>query len=122
MVLNGKMINPGELRTQIGLGTRGVSVETGGFQVGMMNFTQFAAVWARWQNVHGPEVWAADAQNAVQPATVLIRYRSDVDPTCGVRRLSTTGEGGDWYEIVSMDNIQERNEFIELKVKRVVSG
>lgn len=98
------------------LGTRGVSTETGGFQVGMVNFTAVAQVWAKWVNAHGQEVWAAEAANAVQPATVTIRWRPDVDPTYGVRK------GSQWHEIVSMDNIQERNEFLELKVKRVISG
>lgn len=116
MRIGEKVTNPGEMRTRVALGTRGVSVETGGFQVGMVSFVAFAQVWARWVNVHGQEVWAAEAAQAIQPATVLIRWRGDVDPTCGVRK------GEEWYEIVSMDNIQERNEYLELKVKRVVSN
>lgn len=116
MNLNGKVSNPGAMRVMVALGKRAVSTETGGFQVGMVNFAAQAQVWAKWVNVHGSEVWAAEAANAVQAATVLIRYRADVDPTWGVQK------GTDWYEIVSMDNIQERNEFLELKVKRVVAG
>lgn len=118
MVLNGNVINPGELRTKVKLGTRTVATEAGGFRVGMVAFTAITGgeVWARWQNVHGTEVWAAQSANVQEAATVLIRYRSDVDPTMGVQL------GSNWYEIVSMDNIQNRNEFIELKVKRVVAG
>lgn len=118
MVLNGKVINPGELRTLVTLGTRAVSVETGGFRVGMVAFTAITGgeVWARWENVHGSEAWAAQAANVQEAATVLIRYRADVEPTMGVKL------GANWYEIVSMDNIQNRNEYIELKVKRVVAA
>ncbi len=114
MILGGKVINPGELRTPISLGTRAMTVQTGGFRTPA--YTAFATVWSRWENAHGGEVWQAAALNAVQPATVLIRYRGDVDETQGVRL------GSDWYEIVSMDNIEQRSEYIELKVKRVRSG
>lgn len=116
MNLNGKVTNPGAMRVLVQLGTRAVAMQTGGFQVGMVNFTAFATVWARWVNVHGQEVWAAESANAVQAATVLIRWRADVNPACGVMK------GADWYEIVSMDNIHERNEYIELKVRRVISN
>ena len=34
--------------------------------------------WAKWTNVHGNEAWAATL-TAQEPATVLIRYNSQVD-------------------------------------------
>ena len=50
------------------------------------------------------------------PATVLIRYRSDVDETCAVLK------GTLQYEIKSIDNIEERSEYLELKVVRMKAG
>lgn len=114
MNLNGKTINPGEMRTQVTLQKRTVSVETGGFQVA--GWTTIATAWAKWTNVHGSEVWHAQTVQAIEPATVLIRWRSDVDTTCAVLKGSTR------YEIVSLDNIQERNEYIELKLRRMGVG
>jgi len=114
MELNGKVTNPGELRTPITLKKRTVGADAGGFQT--PSLSTIAAVMAKWTNVHGSEVWISQTVKAVQPATVLIRYRSDVDATCVVVKGSTV------YEIVSLDNIQERSEYIELKVKRMGSG
>jgi hypothetical protein len=77
---------------------------------------------AKWINVHGSEAWAAAAAQggpgpeAVQAATVTIRGRSDVDVTCAVLKGSTR------YEIVSIDDIQERHELIEIKVQRMRAG
>jgi SPP1 family predicted phage head-tail adaptor len=79
------------------------------------SYTVIATVWARWQNVHGSEVWAAESAQASEPATILIRYRSDIDVACMVN------VGSKHYRIVSMDNIENRNEYIELKVSRMVS-
>lgn len=114
MILNGKPINPGELSVLIYLQSRSVSGETGGFQVSVWS-TQ-AVVWARWQNAHGSEVWAAQSVQAEAPATVLIRYCAGVDPTWAALK------GADRYEIVSVDDLYERHEYMELKVKRMAPG
>ncbi len=115
MILNGKVINPGELRTSVVLKSRTVVNDAGGFPKEGPGST-IATVWARWSNVHGSEVWAAESAQASAPATVLIRYRSDINPTCYVVK------GSDVFEIVSLDDIGERHEYIELKVKRLVNG
>jgi SPP1 family predicted phage head-tail adaptor len=109
MIIGSKVTNPGEMRTSIELGTRTVTTGTGGFQTAA--FTSFATVWAKWSNVHGGEVWQAAALNASKPATVLIRYNASLDETCLVQK------GSDVYEIVSIDNIGERGEYMELKVR-----
>jgi SPP1 family predicted phage head-tail adaptor len=114
MNLNGKISNPGEMRTQVTLQKRTVPSAPGGFQAPV--WVDLATVYAKWANVHGSEVWAAASINAIQPATVLIRYRSGIDTTCQLVK------GGIAYEIISIDNIQERNEYLELKVQRQAAG
>lgn len=112
MIIGSKVTNPGELNTQITLGTRTVTTGAGGFQTAAFTaFTTNATAWAKWTNVHGGEVWQAAALNASKPATVLMRYDSRLDETCLVQK------GSDVYEIVSLDNIGERGEYIELKVR-----
>lgn len=113
MILGGKVINPGELRTPITLKLQTITKDAGGFQKKEPG-TTLATVKCRWQNVHGSEVWAADAAQAGEPATLLMRYRSDVNETCYVVKSSNV------YEIVSIDNIEERCEYMEIKVKRWV--
>lgn len=114
MNLNGKVFNPGELRTQVTLKSRSVSTETGGFQTPV--WSTLATVWAKWVNVHGSEVWAAQMAQAREAATVTIRWRSGLDRTCAVEK------GGTLYEVVSLDDIGERHEYIELKVQRMGGG
>jgi SPP1 family predicted phage head-tail adaptor len=75
-----------------------------------------AEVWSKWVNVHGVEVWAAQAEQAEQPATVLIRYQEDIDTTWVIVK------DGINFEIVSIDDIRERHEYMELKVKSMRSG
>ena len=115
MRINEKPFNPGELRQKISLFQSSVTVDAGGAQM-LDKGSKIADVWARWINAHGSEVWTASMSGAIQPATVLIRWRSDVDETCLVEK------NGVQFEIVSMDNIRERNEYLELKVKRLVKN
>ena len=113
MILNGKPSNPGELRTPITLQGPTILTDGGGAQrAGWANLVD-AAVKAKWINLHGAEVWAANqAGITVSAATVTIRYRTDVTTRCSILK------GNVRWEIVSLDNIQERNEYLELKVKR----
>lgn len=111
--------NPGELRSPITLGKRVTAAGAGGFVVGMASFEAFDSdsdVWAKWVNVHGSEVWTAAAVNVSDAATVLIRYDSRIDSTCGIKK------GDLWYQVVSVDNIGDRSEYMELKVKRFEAG
>lgn len=114
MILNGKVINPGELRTPIYLESRTVSAETGGFQAPA--WSTITTVRCRWRNAHGNESLQAALQEAEAPATVLIRYNATLDTTCAVRK------GAERYEILSIDNIGERNEYMELRVRRMKGG
>lgn len=111
MIIGGRPTNPGELRTSITLQTPSIETDDGGAQ--KPSWSTLAVVKARWVNVHGAEVWASEAVQAVSPATVLIRYRSDVTTACSILKGSAR------YQIVSVDNIQERGEYLELKVQRV---
>lgn len=114
MIIGNKPTNPGDLRTQITLLKRTVTTGDGGFQTS--GTTTIGMAWARWENVHGSEVWNAAALNAVAPATVLIRYNSQVDQSCLVQK------GSDVYEVVSVDDIRERHEYMELKVRRITEA
>ncbi len=109
MILNGRVINPGDLKTPITLKSRTIVTDAGGAQKAALS--TIATVMCRWIGVHGSEAWTAQTVQAQRAATVLIRYRADVDETCVVTL------GSDDYRIVSMDDIQARHEWLELKVK-----
>jgi SPP1 family predicted phage head-tail adaptor len=114
MQIKGIPTNPGDLRTQITLQTRSISTASGGFQ--SPTYTTLATVLCKWVNVHGLEVWQSQITEAMAPATVLMRYRNDVDLTCVVVKDGKT------YEIISIDDIFNRHEYLELKVVLIRTG
>lgn len=114
MNLNGKVFNPGRLRTEVSFQTRSVTAGAGGFKV--PGWTTVHTVLVEWRDLHGSEAWTADAEGVKAGATVVARYLSDVDETWAILK------GGERFEVVSLDNIEQRDELLELKVKRLREG
>jgi SPP1 family predicted phage head-tail adaptor len=115
MIIGGKPTNPGDLRTRITLYRRTVETQPGGFQVAGLE--EIASVWSKWVNAHGREAWEVSSLQAQVNATAFIRYLDGVDETCLV------GLGEDQlFEIVSIDNIRQVGEYMELRLKQVRPG
>ena len=116
LLKSGTPTNPGELRTPITFERPVITKDEGGFKTAT-SYTTIATAKCKWKNAHGSEVYEAESIQAKQPATIWARYRSDVDATCTVLKGSTR------FEIIgSPDNVGERGEYMEIKVKVLVNG
>jgi len=109
MRIGNAITNPGQLRLPITLLSPDIVMDAGGGQ--KKTYTTAAVVFARWINVHGAEAWSDQARQASFPATVLIRYYA------GITAAWALEKGGSRYEILSMDDIEERHEYLELRVQ-----
>ncbi len=132
MKIGGKVTNPGELNQRVVLAQRKTERNAAGETV---TWEYVAEAWAKWTNAHGSEAWTADSLGYKKPATVLMRYRSGMDTSYAVVLGATVSDivedgvvvgktftGGELYEVVSMDDIANRHEYIELKVQRTNAG
>lgn len=103
-----------ELRTRITFQQPTVTADAGGAQVpSWANITTNPTVWARWINAHGEEAIASEAIQSAQRATVTVRYRSDLVSTWRVVK------GSEYWQIISIDQVQGRNRWTEMIVERV---
>jgi SPP1 family predicted phage head-tail adaptor len=114
MKIGNMVTNPGELRVPVALQTPVISTDAGGAQ--STSFQTISYVFAKWTNVHGAEAWSDQARSASFPATVLIRYYANLTTAWVLEK------DGQRYQIVSIDDIQERHEYMELKVQRLVGS
>lgn len=104
----------GELQTWIDIVSPANSVDADGFPAQTLT-----SIWkgfrpCRWINTHGKEAWESSARGLAETATVTLRYDANITPTCQVSK------GGEYWEIVSMDDIRARGRWLELQVKRIV--
>jgi len=106
--------NAGELRYRITLQKKIDITDNEGFT--KPDWDDVATVWAAVENLHGREYWEAAAIQAENTVKFTIRYRPDVDQTM---RIIFRGKV---YNILSVDNIKYRNEFIEIKARELTQN
>ena len=75
-------------------------------------------VWCKWVNAHGTEVYQAEELHLRQPVTITMRYSPLVTVECRIWHE----RDAEPYEIISIDNIGDRREFLEIKAQRVVTA
>lgn len=71
-------------------------------------------VHCKWVNAHGTEAFTAMQLQLREPATLTMRYSPKIDGTLLVYRRGDPRP----YEIVSVDNVEDRGKWLELKVQR----
>jgi len=115
-----KSANPGELRTLIEIKSYTETVNENGFKDKLWAnvFDEGVFVGCKWVNVHGTEALTAASLNLREPATLTLRYSPLITPTCRVYKKGDDAP----YEIISLDNVEERGLWLELKVQRTVAA
>ncbi|MEG1891364.1 MAG: head-tail adaptor protein [Clostridia bacterium] len=127
-----KRFNVGELRTQIIIKALEPNMDADGYPTETFTpiYGDGVSIGCKWVNVHGREVYEAERLNLREAATLTVRYTSLVNQRCRIWRSDELGAlpygasdeaaAAIAYEIVSVDDIQNRHELLEIKVKRVV--
>lgn len=115
-----KSANPGELRTPLTVVKLERGTDTEGFpeEKPVNVFGDGNCVYGKWVNAHGSDAFTAMQLQLREPATVTMRYSPLVTPEC----LMYRGKDPVPYEIISMDNVEERGVWLEIKVQRKVTA
>ena len=115
-----KFANPGELRTHVQFMRVDLQSDQAGYQVPVEAnvFGSGTYIPVKWVNAHGTEVFTAAKLELQQPATLTCRYSPLIDDTLLVYKKGDPNP----YEIISCDNVEERNRWLEITVKRRVSA
>lgn len=75
--------------------------------------------YCEWVNAHGNELLKPDINLARCPATVKLRYDARITGIC---RVLKENELDIPYEIISIDNIRDQNQFMEIRVQKMEAG
>lgn len=111
-----KNANPGELRTAVYVAktARGTDAEGYPAEATVNVFGEGVPLMCKWVNAHGSDAYIAMQMQVREPATLTCRYSPLIAEDCLIFKGSDT----DPYEIESIDNVEERNIWLEIKVKR----
>lgn len=72
----------------------------------------------KWANAWGREVYDARQAGVTEPATLTLRYSPKITATCTVYR----GEDPRPYEVISVNDVENRHAWLEIKVQRKVAA
>ena len=111
-----KYANPGELRTLVKFcQIRRESDADAVYQE--MPFDVFGGpIKVKWVNPHGTDALMAMQMQLREPATITCRYSAKITADCVVFK----GDDPAPYDIISIDNVEERCRWMEIKVQRRV--
>lgn len=81
--------------------------------------------WVKWTWAHGwsrgSEVFDGRRLEQNQSATITMRYSAKINTRCKVYLLSDGGQA-DAFEVVSIDWVDEKRRYMEIKVKREIKA
>lgn len=111
-----KYANAGDLRTPVYFKSVSRTIGENGYKTDTETnvFGDGIAVYCKWVNAHGTEVMTAMELDVKEPATITMRYSPLIVPTLIVYR----GGDVDPYEIISVDDVEQRHVWLEVKVRR----
>ncbi len=112
----------GELRTRIYIRKVDKAVDSEGVASRKEEKSVFAPgpdggerVWhCKWVNAYGSEVFAAMQAQVQTPATLTMRYSPLIRPDHLIYRVGDPAP----YEIISVNDVEDRHTWLEVKVKR----
>lgn len=106
------MINAGDLTRRITIQSKTVTQDTDGAEI--VVYSTLATVWAQVITNSGREFYAAQKINAETTAVFRIRYRTGIETTSRVQY------GNRYFDILHINDVDERHEEITLLCREVV--
>lgn len=107
-----KYANAGELRTPIKFAEKVQAIDADGYPAEVEKVV--LTTKCKWVNAHGTEVFSAMQQQLKEPATITMRYA----PLVNQKLILYKGDDKDPYEVISVDDVEDRHKWMEIKVQR----
>jgi len=106
----------GELRTKIRVLSPADTPDPDGYTGGhLVNvFGENGYRYCKWVNAHGLEVYEARQAGVVEPATLTLRYTPKITTVCLIYRDGDP----DPYEVISLNDVENRHVWLEVRVHR----
>ena len=112
-----KSVNAGELRTAVYFKRVIRTTNENGYPIEVESgvFEDELPVMCKWVNVHGTESFEAAQQQLKEPAILTMRYSPKLeDVTLIIYRAGDLSP----FEVISTDNVERRNVWLEIKIQR----
>lgn len=120
-----KQANAGEMTTRVRFKRLTKGINANGFAEHAEVDVFGQPVYCKWVWAHGSEVFEHMREQLGQVATITMYWSPKVTPDCTVQLVDEqilTGTNSGDFEIVSIDGVENRGRYMEIKVKRRVKA
>jgi len=122
-----KEANAGELRTPVIVEAFTDTTDSDGYKSKAWAnvFGDDQTLKVKWVNAHGVEVYESMRLELREPATLTARFSPLITPECRIlKAVDANKEDAEqlYYEIISLDNVEDRDQWLEIKVQRMVKA
>ena len=112
-----KSANAGELKTLIKITKQSAERNKNGYRSNE-DTLPILTTYCKWNNAFGNEAIEAFTKNLKEVATLTLRYNPLIDQECRIYK----GADPKPFEIISIDNVDNANKWMEIKIKRMVNA
>jgi head-tail adaptor len=110
-----KKTNPGQMRTKIIIKRRAcLAQDKDGYPIEDWDDISAAPLPCKWQNAHGTEIFASSQYQERERAILTMRYNPRITTECRIYKMGDER----YFEIVSVDDVDDRHAWLELAVER----
>lgn len=115
-----KTASAGEMRTRITVKKLTTGIDGEGYPTETWAALFPAKIHCKWVSAHGKEVNENDRLGLGQIATVTMRYTPLITPRCRVWKEAETQTDANAWEVVSVNDLEDRHAFLEMTLRRLV--
>lgn len=117
-----KSAQAGEMRTRITIKALVISEETDSEGNTIKEWRDLfgGKVWCKWVYAHGDEVYEGMRLNLGQLATITMRYTPAVNVRCRIWHEDDPQDDDHAWEVVSINDPEDKHKFLEIELKRAV--
>lgn len=117
-----KSATPGEMRTRITVKSLNPGADDDGYKTDDWTTLLGGKVYCKWVGAHGNEVFESQRLNLGEVATITMRYTAAVNQRCRIWYENDDQDALHAWEIISVDDVEDRHRYLEIKVKRKVAA
>lgn len=108
----------GEMRTRVTIRKIKSGLDTEGFNTRSYDDLFPKPVWCKWEWERGTETFENERQRLEERAVITMRYSDKVTPRCMLWKEKETEP----WEVVSVNDIDDRHRWLQLTLKRSVKA
>ena len=108
----------GEMRTRVTIKRKRNGIDSEGFNTMEYESLFKKSVWCKWEWERGTETFENERRKLEERAIMTMRYSDKVDARCVLWRNG----GGEPWEVISVNDVDDRHKWLTLTLRRGVKA